>query len=235
MVDQPSKIPAIIPARGGSVRVPQKNIKILSGKPLIYYTIDFCTKSGLFSGVYVSTEEAKIAEISKGYGAIVLDRPAHLAQNNSTDHGFLEHFFGLYPVEEVALMRPTSPFRNEAFVKNGIEKYFEMKEKITGFRSVQESDINPYKVFKIGSDGLCETFFEDFNGTKDFSNFPKQMFPISYVGNGHLDIVKRSMVNLGGVFGDKIYGYVGDSMIDIDTKSDFAYAEWMLDRMGQKD
>lgn len=71
---------AIIPARGGSVRIPRKNIREFFGKPIIAYSIDCARKSKLFQEIYVSTEDAEIAEVARRYGAQVIDRPADLAE-----------------------------------------------------------------------------------------------------------------------------------------------------------
>ncbi len=70
---------AIIPARGGSKRIPRKNIVDINGKPMIAYAIETALKSEVFSEVIVSTEDAEIKEISQKYGARVVDRPDELA------------------------------------------------------------------------------------------------------------------------------------------------------------
>ena len=71
----------IIPARGGSKRIPKKNIKNFCGKPLIAYSIEVALKSGLFEKVLVSTDSDEIAEVAKGYGAEVQTRPKELADD----------------------------------------------------------------------------------------------------------------------------------------------------------
>lgn len=72
-----------IPAKGISRRVPRKNIALLRGRPVICYVIDAARDSGIFDAVYVSTEDPEIAEISRAAGAVVLDRPAHLATDEA--------------------------------------------------------------------------------------------------------------------------------------------------------
>ena len=76
------KILAIIPARGGSKRIPRKNIKIFAGQPIIKYSIDAAKESGLFDEIMVSTDDKEIAEISKSFGAKV---PFMRSKENSTD------------------------------------------------------------------------------------------------------------------------------------------------------
>ena len=82
---------AVIPARGGSKRIPKKNIKPFCGKPMIAYSIESAKASELFDKVLVSTDDAKIAEIAKDFGAEVpFIRPAKLADDyTSTDEVFI--------------------------------------------------------------------------------------------------------------------------------------------------
>lgn len=70
---------AIIPARGGSRRIPRKNIRPFFGKPMIAYSIEAAKKSGLFYAVFVSTDDTEIEEVALDYGAFIMSRPASLA------------------------------------------------------------------------------------------------------------------------------------------------------------
>ncbi|MDP1800672.1 MAG: hypothetical protein Q8L81_04930, partial [Bacteroidota bacterium] len=75
---------AIIPARGGSKRLPGKNIKLFCGKPLISYSIIAAAKAIGINNVYVSTDDEKIAVVAKEYGATVIMRPIELASDTAT-------------------------------------------------------------------------------------------------------------------------------------------------------
>ena len=77
------RIFAFIFARGGSKGVPLKNIRELSGQPLISYSINLAKKIKSIEKIFVSTDDKKISEIGKLYGAQIIDRPAELAQDNS--------------------------------------------------------------------------------------------------------------------------------------------------------
>jgi pseudaminic acid cytidylyltransferase len=72
---------AVIPARGGSRRIPRKNIRPFHGKPIIAYSIEAAKKSRLFQAIYVSTEDANVADVALDYGAIVIRRPWRLAND----------------------------------------------------------------------------------------------------------------------------------------------------------
>ena len=217
-------ITAIIPARAGSKGIPKKNIVDIGGHPLIAYTIAACALSKNIDRIIVSTEDPEIARIAWYYGAeIPFQRPPALSTDTSTDVGFLEHFFENIDVSEAALMRPTTPFRDPQFIDETIEKFFEVKNKITGLRTINEINENPYKVYKI-KNNICAGFFEEYNGIKEYSNLPRQAFPKAYQGNGHIDIVKKDTVLNGTTFGGIIYAKTCERVIDIDSPFDLKLA-----------
>lgn len=213
------KITAIIPARGGSKGILNKNIVDVCGHPLVAYTISLCLKCNNIADVYVSTDSLEIANIAKSYGAQIINRPKELAMDHSTDDGFLNHFFDLVDVDEVALMRPTTPLRNKKYVDETIEEYYANREKVTSLRSVNETNESPYKVYRI-ENNLCKGFFKDFRGISDYSNLPRQTFPKTFQGNGHIDVVKRATLKSGSTYGEKIYAKVGSKVTDIDCQFD---------------
>jgi len=223
-----SKIHAIIPARGGSKGIPRKNIKLLGRYPLIAYSIAACQMSKNIDRIIVSTEDEEIAAVSRHYGAeIPFTRPAEYSMDTATDVDFLKHFFDNIATAEVALVRPTTPLRSPHVIDEIVDFYFQKKEGISGLRSVNELNESPYKLFQV-VDGHCRGFFEDFNGIKDYSNLPRQTFPMAYEANGHLDIVKKETVNKGTTFGTKIAAHMGAPIVDIDSIEDFKYAEYQL-------
>lgn len=218
-------ITAIIPARGGSKSIPRKNIIDINGYPLISYSIAACKLCKNIDRVVVSTDDEEIAKISLHYGAEVpFIRPKEYAQDHSTDVDFLLHFFSMASVSEVALVRPTTPFRDTNFMDTVIEKYSNIKEGISGLRTVNEINENPYKVYQI-ENNICKGFFKDFEGNKNYSNLPRQTFPKAYSGNGHIDIVKKETVLQGNTFGDKIYAIICDKITDIDSYEDLEIAK----------
>ena len=109
---------AIIPARGGSKRIPKKNMKMFHGKPIIYYAINTALKSNLFDEVFVSTDNKEIAEFSKKQGAKV---PAYRSKKNADDHAttseVLLEVINYYSAQKkelsmVCCIYPTSPLIN---------------------------------------------------------------------------------------------------------------------------
>ena len=87
---------------------------------------------------------------------------------------------------------------------------------------------SPHKMFMINDDGECCGFFPDFNGIKNYTNLPRQMFPKAYQPNGYLDIVKRSTLSGGDTFGDVILPIVTEEVIEVDTQYQFNQLEDLL-------
>ena len=92
----------VIPARGGSTRIPRKNIKLFYGKPIIAYSIEAALKTGLFNTVLVSTDDEEIGGIAQKYGADVLFRPSHLAENSVGTFEVVRHALKVYGNEHYA-------------------------------------------------------------------------------------------------------------------------------------
>lgn len=107
---------AIVPARGGSKRIPRKNIKDFLGKPMIAYALDTLRDSGLFDDIVVSTDDDEIAEVSRRHGADVpFRRPAHLSDDEASTDAVLLHAVAecrrlLGPMRLGCCVYPTSPF-----------------------------------------------------------------------------------------------------------------------------
>ena len=105
---------AIIPARGGSVGVPRKNVRQLAGKPLIAWTIERALAAPAIDRVVVSTEDEEIAEVARRHGADVpFVRPAELATSTATGGDVIMHALdNLPPYDDVMVLQPTSPLRS---------------------------------------------------------------------------------------------------------------------------
>lgn len=217
---------AIIPARLGSKRVKKKNLALVGNHPLLAYSIVACKLSKKIDRVIVSTESEEIADIALKYGAeIPFLRDIEDAQDNSTDFGFLRQFFDYISCEHVALVRPTSPLRDPAYMDYVIEKFENGIKNIrglTGLRTMCEASHSPYKLFKINKNNssVCTGFFEHFEGITDYTSLPNQVFPKAYLPNGYIDIVYRSTIQKKEIFGENIYGQLSDQIIDIDNEID---------------
>lgn len=116
---------AIIPARGGSKRIPRKNIKDFFGKPLIAYSIETALSSKLFDRIIVSTDDEEIASISKNYGAEILERPKELADDFTPTIPVIAHAIESLEIKEleaVCCIYATAPFLQARYIKEAYEK-----------------------------------------------------------------------------------------------------------------
>jgi CMP-N,N'-diacetyllegionaminic acid synthase len=145
-------IVALIPARGGSKRVPGKNVRVLGGHPLIAYTIAPAIASGVFDAVIVSTDLPEIAEVARRYGAEVpFLRPAALAGDTSPDIEWVEHTLRTLAdqgrsYDAFSLLRPTSPFRTPDTLRRAWAA-FSADPRADSLRAVEKCTQHPGKMW----------------------------------------------------------------------------------------
>jgi len=126
-----TRLLAIVPARGGSKRLPRKNILLLGGRPLIRWTIDTALDSGVCTDVLVSTDDNEIAAVARSAGAMVpWLRPAELATDTASSADVIAHALAWYEqahgtVDAVLLLQPTSPFRTSETIRGAVRTYSE--------------------------------------------------------------------------------------------------------------
>ncbi len=124
------KILTIIPARGGSKRLPRKNVLLLGEKPLIQWTIEAAQSSGVCQDILVSTDDREIAKVASEAGVMVpWLRPAELASDVSSTSEVIAHALSWYEknhfdVDAVLLLQPTSPFRSPKSIRYALEAYY---------------------------------------------------------------------------------------------------------------
>jgi N-acylneuraminate cytidylyltransferase len=221
----------IIPARGGSKGIPEKNTKLLAGKPLIAYSIEAAIKSEYINRVVVSTDDDEIAQISKKYGAEVIKRPSELAQDDSSTIDAVIHVLNTlenegYSADIVVLLQPTSPLRTQEDVDSAINLFIKNMDKCDSLVSVCEFDHSPYWSLKVEGDYLKPNFGEE------YFKMRRQDLPKLYMPNGSIFISKKkSLLNSKSFYnGNKIpYFMKTEESIDIDTIIDFKLAELILE------
>ncbi|WP_166371144.1 pseudaminic acid cytidylyltransferase [Psychromonas sp. SA13A] len=130
---------AIIPARGGSKRIPHKNIKLFCGKPIIAYSIEVALKSKLFDAVLVSTDDEEIATVAKKYGAEVpFMRPEHLADDYTGTTEVIKHAIEEYQgmrhiINFACCIYATAPFLQEQTILEATSQLVDHPSKRTAF------------------------------------------------------------------------------------------------------
>ena len=145
---------ALIPARSGSKRVPDKNIRILGGHPLIAYTIAAVRQSGVFSAIVVSTDSEQYADISRRYGAEVpFLRPVEMAADLSPDIEWIEHAISQLGSQGrefdcFSILRPTSPFRTSETIQRAWQEFIS-QEGIDSLRAVEKCREHPGKMWVV--------------------------------------------------------------------------------------
>jgi CMP-N,N'-diacetyllegionaminic acid synthase len=121
------RVLGVIPARGGSKRVPRKNLRLLNGKPLIWYTIEAAKQAKRLTDWVVSTEDKEIADLALSYGAFVVERPEDLAQDDTTSGAVVRHALDWMEVDRgpydiVMCLHPTSPIRDPKHIDEAVER-----------------------------------------------------------------------------------------------------------------
>jgi N-acylneuraminate cytidylyltransferase len=224
-----NKIIAIIPARGGSKGIPRKNIRLLDGKPLITYSIEAALKSKYIDRVVVSTEDKEIAEVSKKYGAEIIERPKELATDTAPTEPALEHVIEWlkehedYKVDIVVLLQPTSPLRNSKHVDEALDIF--LNGDYDSLLSVCPSHAFIWKIIE-----------NSYPINYDFKNRPRrQDKEPEYRENGAIYITKYKILTgnhnrLGGKIG--LYVMPEEYSTEIDTEFDFWLCEKILNLRG---
>ncbi|MBU3002103.1 pseudaminic acid cytidylyltransferase [Paraglaciecola arctica] len=154
---------AIIPARGGSKRIPGKNIKVFAGKPLIAYSIDAAKASGLFDKIIISTDSEDVAEVAKAYGAEVpFIRPHELSNDvvgtrPVTNHGIKYCIENFYKPEFCCCIYATAPFLQAKFLQQGLDYLKQQSDKSFAF-SVTSFPFPVQRALKHTSEGVTPMF-----------------------------------------------------------------------------
>ena len=220
---------AIIPARGGSKRIPRKNIKLFHGKPLIAYSIEGALKSKLFDKVIVSTDDEEIAKIAVEYGVVVpFLRPKELSDDFTGTGAVVNHALEyLKSVGEiydfVCTIYATAPFLDEKYLIEGFEKL-----KNSNAKNAFSCTSMPFPIqrtFKITENQRCEMFWPE--------NFSKRSQDLE---EAFQDAGQFYWTNINVKSDDIIFGKDSIPIIlprylvqDIDTLEDWQRAEFMYE------
>tara|TARA_B100001758_G_C18242189_1_gene521179 strand:- start:142 stop:855 length:714 start_codon:yes stop_codon:yes gene_type:complete len=231
-------IVGIIPARGGSVGVPLKNIKKLNGLPLIAYTIKSAIESKCLDRVIVSTDHDEIAKISKECGAEVpFKRPSDISEDVDTEF-VLQHAVNFlekeenYIIDAIALLQPTSPFRSSITINKCVELYNTTDaDSVVTVHNVEGN--RPEWMLSLDSKNKVIPYNTPFkeDGAPVIKLAARQSFPTLYKQNGVVYITNKNLLmDKTLVIGPKAYAVITEEKeaIDIDTHTDFLIAESIM-------
>ncbi|NRA87028.1 MAG: acylneuraminate cytidylyltransferase family protein [Rhizobiales bacterium] len=224
------KILAIILARGGSKRLPRKNVLPLNGKPLINYSIVAALNCNYIDATLVSSDDDEVLEISEAAGADIIKRPVELATDTSNSFDAIKHAIENYAkFDYIVLLQPTSPLRTSQHISQAIELL--VQKQADAIISVCQTEHSPLWSNVLPKNHSMTNFIAD-----EISNTRSQDLPTYYRLNGAIYIynVKQLLAQETLLISKNIFAYVMDiaSSVDIDTKIDFDYVEFLMSRKG---
>jgi len=230
-----TQIVVLIPARAGSKGVPNKNVRMLGGHPLLAWSIAACLKSKSIHRVIVSTDSADYAKLAKELGAEApFLRPAEISADRSTDYDFVVHALDWLANEGrepdfLVHIRPTTPFRNPSLIDAAVGEFVNASQ-ATAMRSVHEMSESAYKTFEIAAAGQLKRLGSD-DTALDSANNARQQFPSTYVANGYVDVLSSAFIRKTGLLhGDHVLPFITPPVVEVDTESDFAHLEFQLEQ-----
>lgn len=220
------RIVAVITARGGSKRIPRKNLRELGGLPLIAHTIRAAQGVPAITATYVSTEDPEIARVSTAHGAQVIQRPIELAQDSTRSEPVIQHAIealGLKAEDWICLLQPTSPLRASADIQGLIDDV--QKASAPSGLTAVECEHHPAKSFELHSGRIAPL--------RDWASFsaPAQSLPKTFRQNGAVYLCRvdefQKMGRLASE-GSVVREMPAERSVDIDTELDWMMAEGFL-------
>ena len=219
----------VIPARSGSKGLPDKNIKLLNGKPLIHYSIEVAQQIFNNEDICISTDSDKYIKIAEKTGLrIPFVRPETLSTDNATTQDVLLHCLDFYEqkgvfYDYILLLQPTSPLREKKHLEDIL---MENNEDCDMIVSVKETDSNPYYVLlKENEEGYLKKLMKG-----EFTR--RQDCPKVYEYNGSMYLIRVSSMKeklISSFTKIKKYEMHSKYSLDIDSEIDFKLAEVLLD------
>ena len=221
------RIIGIIPARGGSKSLPRKNLQDLLGVPLIAFSIQSALESKFLDCVYVSSDDPEILDISKSFGAQIIQRPKEISGDLSRDNELLEHaieshFLNLDASSLIAFLRPSHPLRNPQTIDRAVEIYQSSKG-FDSLRSMKETSEIPFKMWMIDENGHAVKVTDNQKiHVSDPTNAPRQLLPKTYYQDGYIEVFPfKTVKTFKNTAGNTVLPFIIDEFShDIDTIGD---------------
>lgn len=223
------EIDGLIPARGGSQRIKNKNMRLLTGKPLIYWTIRAAMASKIFRRIVVSTDDQYTKEYCSKF-VDVIDRPPEFATDTSPDVEWIKHYLeNNKSADHFMILRPTSPFRTPQSIIRAWEAY-----KNDGYadslRAITPVKQHPGKMWRTveGAQRINPLMNWYGVGLQASYNSPTQSLPKIYVQSACIEICEaRQVLFRNNVSGQQIMPFFTDGLesLDLNTPEDWILAE----------
>ena len=222
-----AKIVAVVPARLGSMRVKAKNLRILGGKPLIYYIIKTLKNSKSVDEIYINSDSELFGEIAERYGVKFYKRPEELATSKSMIDDYIYNFFKNVSCDILAVANPTSPFISSIEVDNAIDHFIE-----NDFDTqLACEDIKTHCFYK----GKAINFLVEGQHPRSQDLIPIKALNFAVTIWKRESFIKCYEKNGYGVYSGKIgqYAFDGLSKIDLDWEDDFILAEYIIKHLNE--
>jgi CMP-N,N'-diacetyllegionaminic acid synthase len=226
---------ALIPARSGSERVPQKNVRELAGHPLIAYTIAAAQSSGVFDAVIVSTDSPDIGAVAEDYGAEIPGlRPAEMATSTSPDIEWIRHTIAELEAEgrryEIfSLLRPTSPFRGPEVIRRAFDQLAALGERADSLRAVRLCHEHPGKMWVVDGE-LMHPLLDQPDGVPYHSRQYKSL-PRVYIQDSSIEMAwTRAVTEHDSIAGERVAPFFTEELegFSIDYPDDWRQAEELI-------
>ena len=229
----------MIPARAGSVRMPDKNVRRLAGHPLLAYSIAAARESGVFDKIVVSTDSPHYADIARHYGAEVQGiRPAAMAGELAPDIEWVTHMLGCltdagHRFDCFSILRPTSPFRTAETIRRAWGE-FVAAPGCDSLRAVEKCKQHPGKMWVIRGRWMTP-IIPLTPGRAPWHSSAYQSLPEVYVQNASLEIAwTRVPLERGTIAGDVVLPFLTrlHEGRDINSPEDWRAVELLVDEGG---
>jgi len=226
------RITALIPARSGSLRVPNKNIRLLNGHPIIAYTIKTAVESEKFESIIVASDSQVICEIGKYYGAHVIVKRDELDSSHlSRDIDWLTNLYnsGYLTASNFAILRPTSPLRSIKLMAACIEAF-----SVSGsdsLRTITKVKEHPGKMWILNQNSRITPYLDQTNFEYTTHSMQYQSLQELYIQTSVFEIAKTSVIpETRSREGNTIIGYITDGIDShsIDSESDYNYLKYLI-------
>lgn len=221
---------AIVPARGGSKGVPYKNKRVVSGKPLVRYSIDAALSARRITHTLVTSDDADILDIARACGVFAIERPPEFAQDISPVIDAVRHAIQFMQVNQqllfdaIVLLQPTTPLRTPLDIDSGVDLYFSQAR--TPVCSVYKCEDNhPARMYTIKDNRMVPLMAE-------WASTRRQDLPAIFHRNGALYVFGEDEVRSGSIISPSMTPYVMSQRdsINIDTELDLVMLEAFLGR-----
>jgi len=229
-----SRVLGIVPARGGSKRVPRKNLRLLGGKPLVVWAIEAAMKAQRLTRVVLSSDDEQILALSRGAGAnvLALRRPDELSTDSALAIEYVHHVaaelnaMGEEVFDAVAIVQPSSPFTLGEDIDATVDLLLRSDADSAVSVMQVEHAVHPLKLKRLEGTRLVP-YLEEERGRMTEHDMP----PV-YVRNGSVYASRRATLERGSIIGESSRGHVmpRERSLDINDELDLAFAEFLLER-----